>query len=393
MHCFSSSMTSPLCRSRIFQRQMFPSGESKDAESSCGLGISSFSSDESSTKTSIPGLSTSSTSTSAWSAEYCGPSVTNPTNQDPTPSTSTLDHHRHHQHSASAVTAAAIMDALGSQQYPSPESLARRRNTVAAPSSSSGRALSEMDCPDDPFSPPSTAYFAFLNRPPRMPRSSLHPMDMESVDPLELPTRRQRHHHHPLAESSESSTSSQERPLFPPLGPLGPISESGGIGPLDGEPSFDFGETGQDPVSMSNSSVLDGDIEDNNGMDVVLVEEGREASDSEVMEQSALDFQDGHSIHSRRNSVQVPSSLPPIDETAIPSGLNGSHGVPGIGPLSIAPDFARMTIPMSSSNLPSSSSISTMGFGAGINMGPAPVGNTTRFGGRRVSMPTNRLEM
>ncbi|KAF9988358.1 RING finger and SPRY domain-containing protein 1 [Modicella reniformis] len=305
--------------------------------------------------------------------------------------------------SASADAAvAAIVNAVVSQQHPSMESLARRRNTVAAPSSSSSVPL-EMDCLDDPFSPPSTAYFAFLNRPSRVQRSSLHPMDMESVDPLELTARRPRHHR-PLTESSESSTASQDHTAFPPLGPLGSTSEIGGVGPLDGEPSLGFNVEalgqGHDPTAIIDTSVMDTDVEDNNGMDVVLVEEGREASGSEVMEQSALDFQDGHSIHSRRNSVQVLPSLPPIGETTvatISTVLNGGGGASSMTATTISTDFARTTgggtIPMSSSNMSNTSSTSTMNFSAGIGVGVTAVGNSARFGSRRASMPTNRLEM
>ncbi|KAG0226796.1 RING finger and SPRY domain-containing protein 1 [Mortierella sp. GBA43] len=393
-HTATITLQPPLCRSRIFQRQMFPNSESKDTESSCGLGISGLSSDESSANTSVPGLSTSSTSTSAWSTEYCGPSVPNSTNQDPNPSTP--EHSRHH-HSAS-TGAAAMTNPVNNHQYPSTDSLARRRNTVAGPSSSSSRGTLEMDCLDDPFSPPSTAYFAFLNRPSRMQRSHMHSMDMESVDPLEVPTRRPRHHH-PLAESSESSIASLDR-TFPPLGPLESSSGSGGIGPLDGEPSLEFSFAslgqGQNPTSLTDSTLLDADVEDNNGMDVVLVEEGREASGSEVIEQSVLDFHDGHSVHSRRNSVQVHPSLPPISETTVATIPIGFHGNSGVSNIATSPssDFARMgMIPMSSSNMPNSSSTSTMSFGAGINVGANAAGNTGRYNGRRASMPTNRLEM
>ncbi|KAF8933880.1 RING finger and SPRY domain-containing protein 1 [Dissophora ornata] len=388
IECAYSLDMCPLCRCRIFQRQMFPSGESKDAGSPSGLGISGLSSDASSTNTSAPGLSTSSTSTTAWSAEYCGPSVTNPINREPTPTNNSCNYT-----GTSAAAAAAVIAAAVSEQYPSTESLSRRRNTVAA-SSPSVRAAMGLDDLEDPFSPPSTAYFAFLNRPARTQRSQLHPMDMDSVDPLEMPVRRPQQH--PLSAPAATSSVVHENQSTLPPHPLSPMSEDH-VALFDSEgPVLGLGLGFSDDVGDADS-----DIEDSgNGMDVVLVEEGREASDSEVMEQSAPDFMDGHSIHSRRSSVQVlqglqGSSLPPIG----PGPTMTTIGITTMTTPTTVEELVRLAaaIPVSSSSTSNASGASNMGIGMGMNMGMgmnAGGAGTARFGGgRRASMPSNRLEM
>ncbi|KAI7818651.1 hypothetical protein BC939DRAFT_462388 [Gamsiella multidivaricata] len=434
VECAYSLDMCPLCRSRIFQRQMFPSSESKDAGSSVincidGLGISGLgSSDESSVNTSALGLSASSTLTSTWSAEYCGPAppVVNlgrasmPSSSNTTTTTTTTedvttgDSNAHSDTEAAASVAAVVMAATAApnsdpllpqrqsqhqqhQQHqprqsapfpytrsPSTESLSsRRRYTLAGslPSPSPGLAANrvalEDECLQDPFSPPSTAYFAFLNRPPRMQRSQLHPMDLDGdVDPLEGPVR-QLHSRHPLS-SSEGNDQANLRfratsGLLTGNNRSAPSVPSVGLG-LELNPS---GPVTDDPIFASAAMRQEDSLESESESeeDVVLVEEGREASDSEVMEQSALDFQDGHSIHSRRNSVQITAGASlapaPLFPPAIPSSLTGTHT--GVGGAMMLPPGLMMSSAMA-------------GGGSGS-------GTTMRFGGRRASMPSNRLEM
>ncbi|KAF9353661.1 RING finger and SPRY domain-containing protein 1 [Mortierella sp. AD094] len=385
VECAYSLDMCPLCRSRIFQRQMFQNNESEDTASSGGLGISGIASDTSSANTSLPGLSTSSTATSTWSTEYCGPappSIPTSTTSNSVQSSSDT------AASATAAAAAAVVAATVYNRTNSSESLTtRRRNTLAAPSPSSRVAL-EMDCLSDPFSPPSTAYFSFLNRPPRLQRSHLqHPMDMDSVDPLELPTRRPHHHSQTLPAPLESTG---------PENNIGPL-EMGGMGfglglNVDSSAAAGLAE------SATMDVISDSENEDSNGMDVVLVEEGREASDSEVMEHSAIDFPDGHSIHSRRSSIQVlslapppPPLLPPIGPT--PSSTSSS---------SISAAAMNAALSSIASVISSSNSIMSNASGLppvaativpGMDMGMSSGVGTSRFNGRRASMPCNRLEM
>ncbi|KAF9102552.1 RING finger and SPRY domain-containing protein 1 [Mortierella sp. AM989] len=369
---FGATPFNPLCRSRIFQRQMFQNNDSEDTTTSSGLGISGISSDASSANTSLPGLSASSTTTSNWSAEYCGP----PPSSLPTSALSNSVQSSTDVPTATATAtaaAAAVVAATVYNRSNSSESLTtRRRNTLAAPSPSSRIAL-EMDCLDDPFSPPSTAYFSFLNRPPRVQRSHLrHPMDIDSIDPLEHPVRRP-HHSQPLPEL---------QPLERSIGSENTgTTEMGGFG-LGLGLGFNV-----DPNMASTDSpidISDSDFEDSNGMDVVLVEEGREALDSEVMEHSAIDFPDGHSIHSRRSSIQV-VSLPPIGPT---SSSSTSSSIAAAAALNAALSNIGSVVSSSSNSIMSNASgLSHVASGSGIGMG------TSRFNGRRASVPCNRLEM
>ncbi|KAF9575935.1 hypothetical protein EC968_000896 [Mortierella alpina] len=115
------------------------------------------------------------------------------------------------------------------------------------------------------------------------------------------------------------------------------------------------------------------DDDDTNDMDVALVDEGREASGSEVMEHSAPDFPDAPSIHSRRGSVQV------MPMPSLPEGIASSATALSMASTNSSPINA--TMPM----------IDFASMGA-APMGSSNVGNA-RFGGRRASMPSNRLEM
>jgi hypothetical protein len=120
-----------------------------------------------------------------------------------------------------------------------------------------------------------------------------------------------------------------------------------------------------------------------------LVDEGREATNCDVMEQSAApDFPDaGSTLHSRRSSIQVAS------------GGGGASGLPPLMNMNpvILPtmlDFDRMGILSSSSSLSSNDSVGLMDGVGGLPPPLPPVaGGTSRFGGRRASMPSNRLEM
>ncbi|CAO3563920.1 unnamed protein product [Mortierella alpina] len=372
VECAYSLDMCPLCRSRIFQRQMLSTHESKDAVSTNGLCISGLSSDSTSANTSLPGLPTSSTLASTWSTEYCGPSGSHPS-RDATSLSATSSS----QPDDIAVAAAAAVAAMtvGSVHCPSTESLSssRRRNTLAGSSASSRTAL-ERDTLDDPFSPPSTAYFAFLNRPARSQRSHFNPADMDSVDPLELPSSRAQHRHHPLAEPETPSFATAPSSLHE----LSPSQMSSGL-----SGSVRFFE-GIDPSLASydipdrnfEDYVLaaDEDEDDTNGMDVALVDEGREASGSEVMDHSAPDFPDAPSIHSRRGSVQV------MPMPSLPEG--------------IAASTTALSMASTATSSPCNAPIPMIDF---ASMGAAPVGSNNvgnvRFGGRRASMPSNRLEM
>ncbi|KAF9903752.1 RING finger and SPRY domain-containing protein 1 [Linnemannia zychae] len=405
VECAYSLDMCPLCRSRIYQRQMFSANDSKDSSTPAanGLlisGLSSNGSDSSSAHTSLPGLSTSSTTTSAWSTEYFGPSGTGHSRDAVTSASSGSSQH---QDAVAAAAAAAIATVAASTQNnhsnsisggpshsASTESLNRRRNTLAT--TPSNRIALELDCLEDPFSPPSTAYFAFLNRPSRLqrPSSHLHPLDMDSVDPLELPSSR----------NSSRRTSLQPQP-FDPL----PIhhhhhhhshSEAGSLdlGPLDAAPPL-FSRhdelssaAGNHTVPVSSDDDEENEDEDGDGLDVHLLDEGREATNCDVMEQSAApDFPDaGSTLHSRRSSIQV---------------VGGSAGLPpmmAMNPAVVLPtplDFDRLGSISSSSILSSSAAGGNVGsIGIGGLPPPPPVASgTSRFGGRRASMPSNRLEM
>ncbi|KAF9152544.1 RING finger and SPRY domain-containing protein 1 [Linnemannia schmuckeri] len=416
VECAYSLDMCPLCRSRIYQRQMFSASETKDtstAPAANGLlisGLSSDASDSSSAHTTLPGLSTSSITTSTWSTEYFGPSGAGHSREPVLTASGGAAHQHQHQHqhqdsvadAAAAAAAAAIAAMAASAQNShststggvpsrsgSTESLSRRRNTLAATTPSSSRIALEQDCLNDPFSPPSTAYFAFLNRPSRLqrPSSHLHPMDMESVDPLELPG------------NSSRRASLQPQP-FDPL----PIhhhqqhhshASSSDLGPLDAAPPL-FSYPDELSLSAGNQTVPvvseddeneeeDNDDEDGDGLDVHLVDEGREATNCDVMDLSAApDFPDaGSALHSRRSSIQVVSG-------------GGSSALPPMmmNPVVMLPtalDFDRMG---SISSTSSSGSMDAVG-GLPPSLPPFPpvAGGTSRFGGRRASMPSNRLEM
>ncbi|KAG0339978.1 RING finger and SPRY domain-containing protein 1, partial [Podila minutissima] len=298
VECAYSLDICPLCRSRIYQRQLFPLEPKDEAATSVvgGLCITGLSSD-SSAEVSIPGLShSSSTSTSAWSAEYYGPSGRD--FSEPSHETTTT--------SMSFTTTTTTEDSTA------PEPRLRNPTTTTTTSMASPSTRLALDCLQDPFSPPSTAYFAFLNRPARPARGHLHPLDMDSVDPLEMPSSNTRPpRFSPPPPSSELSPTSPTLPPYPDsfmatrrrssLGGLGHLS-----GSSDVEMSLSYDPTG--PLSFPPGDALgndsDQDLDDLDDDDVVLVESGREASDSEVMEQSAPDFPEGHSFHSRRSSVQ-----------------------------------------------------------------------------------------
>ncbi|KAG0027936.1 RING finger and SPRY domain-containing protein 1, partial [Podila clonocystis] len=279
-----------------------------------GLCITGLSSDSSNADTSIPGLShSSSTSTSAWSAEYYGPSGTRDLSQ--------LSH--------DTATSSTTASTTTTEDSTTPES--RLRNTTFMASPSTRLAL---DCLQDPFSPPSTAYFAFLNRPARPARGHMHPLDMDSVDPLETPSNRPPRFSPPPSSTHLSSELSPTSPTLLPLYPdsfmatrrsslsLGPLSASSDV-----EMSMFYDPTA--PPSFQPGEPLGSDSDEDN--DVVLVESGREASDSEVMEQSAPDFLEGHSFHSRRSSVQFqPSSASVASLNGVPQRPLSSSSVYGM---------------------------------------------------------------
>ncbi|KAG0299685.1 RING finger and SPRY domain-containing protein 1 [Dissophora globulifera] len=411
VECAYSLDMCPLCRSRIFQRQMFSSSEAKEGGSnSGGLGISGLAGSDISSSGSInssqPGLSTStSTTTSTWSAEYCGPAPALASN------------HLHLEEGSGAAAAAAAMVAAAAvaeatrEQHPLNDAHSRRRNTVSLPSSSSSRVTLDGDRPEDPFSPPSTAYFAFLNRPPRIQRSQLqHSMEM---DPLATA---------PALVTIQENQAFTQSLFVPPSPPsLGEEEddedqeEEDSAGPLNEGPALGFGlGLGSGFNTMDGSdfgSEIEEDEEDlSNGLDVVLVEEGREASDSELMEQSAPDdFGEGHSIHSRRSSMQVFSgSLPPIGGGLGPGSLptstimssvpmgEAAATAPAVGPGSMPMTLTPTTVEELTrlvNAIPLTNAGAAMG-GASASVASSNTGNGAgRFGGRRASMPSNRLEM
>lgn len=396
---------SPLCRSRIYQRQMFSASETKESTTPAakGLlisGLSSDASDASSAHTTLPGLSASSTTTSAWSTEYFGPSGAGHSRDSVLNASGGVTHQHQDTVAAAAAAAAAIATMAAPVQNScntsgapshsgSTESLSRRRNTLAATTPSSSRIALEQDCLNDPFSPPSTAYFAFLNRPSRLqrPSSHLHPMDMDSVDPLELP-------------GGSSRRASLQPQSFDPLPTLHHHSHShassSDMGPLDGVPPlFSYPDDISSSVVGNQTTVVsedeDEDEEDGDGLDVHLVDEGREATNCDVMDLSAApDFPDaGSTLHSRRSSIQVVNGAT--------SGLPSMMMTPATAVLPTLLDFDRM------GSLSSSSGASSGGSGSisldvvgGLPLPPPfpPVaGGASRFGGRRASMPSNRLEM
>ncbi|KAF9416408.1 hypothetical protein BGZ94_010223, partial [Podila epigama] len=341
----------------------------------CITGLASDSSTSSADR-SLPDLShSSSTSTSAWSSEYYGSSHSGPTLHQPSPPT----------------------DAPSSEEQRAPrqESLTRSGHTVAA-SPSTRLAL---DCLEDPFSPPSTTYFAFLNRPARPPRGHMHPLDMDTVDPLEMPSNNSRpprfspplssyalseqeqiqpHEHHP----------GQHRSTSPPL--LGPFMTTTGrrrsslIGP--------FSDVEMPMLFDASGPRGGGDDSNEDELDVVLVEEGREASDSEVMEQSALDFPEGHSIHSRRSSVQFMAPLQGVSSTTSMSITSSASSMHPQRPLSSSSVLESMTMSETFGTIPSVASIAS-NLSNGTNNGSGNGVASGRFGARRASMPSNRLEM
>lgn len=401
------TLLSPLCRSRIYQRQMFSASETKETTTTAanGLlisGLSSDTSDCSSAHTTLAGLSASSTTTSAWSTEYFGPSGSGHS-RDPV-LTASGGATNQHQDTVAAAAAAAIATMAASAQNSrstntsgapshsgSTESLSRRRNTLAATTPSSSRIALEQDCLTDPFSPPSTAYFAFLNRPSRLqrPSSHLHPMDMDSVDPLELPGGSSRraslqpqpfdplpiHHHHSHSHASSSDLGPLDAvpPLFSYPDDISSSVVGNQINPVVSEDEDEEEE--------------DDDDEDGDGLDVHLVDEGREATNCDVMDLSAApDFPDaGSTLHSRRSSIQVVSGAT--------SGFPPMMMNPATVVLPTLLDFDRMGLLSSSSG--SSSGGSSMDAVGGLPPPPFPpvAGGASRFGGRRASMPSNRLEM
>lgn len=136
---------------------------------------------------------------------------------------------------------------------------------------------------------------------------------------------------------------------------------------------------------------LSGDSDSGDDHDVVLVESGREASDSEVMEHSALDFE---GFHSRRSSVQFAQGHPLLS--------GGSGGVVG-GLIDRPPSNSSLALAYANANanalVPGSEdafgtvgSIPSVASAASLANGGASHG-TGRFGARRASMPSNRLEM
>ncbi|KAG0323933.1 RING finger and SPRY domain-containing protein 1 [Podila horticola] len=366
IECAYSLDICPLCRSRIYQRQLFSAEPKDEAAASVvgGLCITGLSSDSSSADTSIPGLShSSSTSTSAWSAEYYGSS----------------GHRDLSQPSHETTTSSNTISNTAAEDSTAPEP--RLRNTTSMASPSTRLAL---DCLQDPFSPPSTAYFAFLNRPARPARGHMHPLDMDSLDPLEMPIS----NHRPARFSpppSSTRLSSELSPTSPTLLPPYPDSfmatrrrSSLGLGPLSSNSDVEMSRSyDSSALSLPPGDPLGSDSDDDD--DVVLVESGREASDSEVMEQSAPDFPEGHSFHSRRSSVQFQTSSVSVASLAPQRPLSGSsaYGMP-------EPEEAFGTV----GSIPSVASVSNLSNGVGVQGG-----GTGRFGARRASMPSNRLEM
>ncbi|KAF9920497.1 hypothetical protein FBU30_009687 [Linnemannia zychae] len=342
-----------------------------------GLLISGLSSNASDTS-SAPELSASSTATSAWSSENIVLSEAGIIQENE------ADQHDNQYQDAVSAAAAAIATVAsvtqnssgatgGPSHSGSTESLSRRRNTLAETTPTNRIAL-ELECLENPFSPPSTTYFAFLNRPSRLQRSShLHPLDIDSVDPLEPPS-----------SSSSRRASLQPQPFDPlPIHHHSSQTTSSNTGSLDTASTYSLhhDEIGLDDVHIVSEDENEYE-DDGDGLDVQLVDEGREATSYDVMEQStAPDFPDaGSNLHSRRSSIQIGSgvggpSLPP---------MLVNHGVL----LPTAMDFDRLGA------ISSSSSSSTGGsMGVGGLPPPAAANGTSRFGGRRASMPSNRLEM
>ena len=390
---------------------MFSASETKEAAAPAanGLlisGLSSDASDSSSAHTTLAGLSASSTTTSAWSTEYFGPSGASHS-RDPVLNASGGATHQH-QDTVAAAAAAAIATMAASAQNSrststsgapshsgSTESLSRRRNTLAATTPSSSRIALEQDCLNDPFSPPSTAYFAFLNRPSRLqrPSSHLHPMDMDSVDPLELPA----------ASSRRASLQPQPFDSLPILHHHSHSHASpSDLGPLDAASSLfsypdDISSSAVDNQTISivseneDEEEDDGDDEDGDGLDVHLVDEGREATNCDVMDLSAApDFPDaGSTLHSRRSSIQVVNG--------VASGLPPMMLNPATVVLPTLLDFDRMGSLSLSSGANSggngSNPMDAVGGLAPPPLFPPVAGGASRFGGRRASMPSNRLEM
>ncbi|KAF9368405.1 hypothetical protein BGX21_006607 [Mortierella sp. AD011] len=196
-------------------------------------------------------------------------------------------------------------------------------------------------------------------------------MEMDSVDPLQEST------------GSESD-----------IGPL----EMGGMGHGLGL-NVDSSVTATLAESPTMDVISESEDEDPSGMDVVLVEEGREASGSEVMEHSAIDFPDGNPIHSRRSSTQVLSFPPPPPSSS--SSLAPIVSTPSpTSPISAAAMNAALSniasaisssnsIMSNASGFPPVAATIVPGMDMGMNSG---VGHS-KFGGRRASMPCNRLEM
>ncbi|GJJ70069.1 RING finger and SPRY domain-containing protein 1 [Entomortierella parvispora] len=401
VECAYSLDMCPLCRCRIFQRQMVPS-TTDTKEPVQGLCISGLSSDNGSTNASRPGLSTSSTATSAWSTEHYGHShvgsssgTTTNTSISSDSSSNVQNHrtdtdvastdHTHAHHHRNRESSISDFHVTRESQYAftsSEPAFSRRRNTVAAVSGSvsspSNRlAALELDCLEDPFSPPSTAYFAFLNRPTRPQRSHLHPVDIDNVDPLEMPHYRSAHHHvfseqGPSTTTTATMTTSQagSNDSLPSSSSVTSGSQGLPSEPTHGEQRM--GGSGLGLLELDLAAITDYDLEeariqrdvledeeDVNEMNVALIDEGREATGSEVMEQSAPDFSESHSIHSRRTSVQF---LEPPSSLSMENGTAATNTV-----LAVAAALASVTGPGSTA--------------------------TGRFGARRASMPSNRLEM
>jgi hypothetical protein len=164
-------------------------------------------------------------------------------------------------------------------------------------------------------------------------------------------------------------------------------------GPLDAAlPMFSHNDESSSVVGNrpgSSDDEEDDDEEDGDGLDVDLLDEGREATNCDVMEQSAApDFPDaGSTLHSRRSSIQVAGGsaglLPPMvamhPAVMLPTAL----------------DFDRLGSRSTLSVLSSSTAGSNSG-SMGVSGFPPPppvASGTSRFGGRRASMPSNRLEM
>ncbi|KAG0207443.1 RING finger and SPRY domain-containing protein 1 [Mortierella sp. GBA30] len=383
------------CAYSLDMWQMLSTNDSKETTATDGLCISGLTGETANDVASTPGLPKSGTMSSIWSTEYCGPSGSS-TNRDTLTATSSSQSQQD-QVTTAAVAAAAAAAALaaislnGNGHCSSTESVAsfsRRRNTLAGSSTSSRTGLEkDEDTLDDPFSPPSTSYFAFLNRPMRSQRSHLSPIDLDSVDPLEMPiNRNQQTPHHPLGEpETPSSFATAPSSTTSGSGPSGSVRFFEGIGPSMS--SFEiyeegFGDNVHAVMDMEND---DGEDEDSNEMDVVLVEEGREASGSEVMEHSTLDFPDGHSIHSRRSSVQI-GALPSLP-VPLPASITSTTA------FSMASTHSSPMTATAYSTMSAQTTIDFANLGVAVpGMATATVGNA-RFGGRRASMPSNRLEM